>query len=292
MRNKNRQVATNGKKRNGSVSERKKAFDQILDTPDSTEAYVKEAEKKIKAVEDTWVGAILSRLQADSPDQLSAMNLYYNLNNAFTAERIDQVTSDAILERVYSDLTLRCEQADATSAERNFLRQLLISTCENVWTNFSSANEGLSQADQVAELKKIKTTRVVPVNGLYYRVFAELIAWLETGLTSEREQAEKRSNPDAESKKERADRNLARTTCFLDIIFGELGVRAKTKDLQEVISFLTGYSPNTIKGVLNNPGAKSLESPAAHKHDVEIVARNFRRLGLLELAEKASRDLS
>ncbi|MBX7062690.1 MAG: hypothetical protein K1X52_13620 [Pyrinomonadaceae bacterium] len=268
------------------------AFDEILNLRHSYASCNAEGQNLAKEEEEERVEAVLACLRNDASNRPSASEIYANLNLALTTEQIDRERSKAILERLYSRLVTRCEEDDVTPGETEFLDLLLVQARQNVWIEFSSVFDGLSLADQVAELKKIKTTKVLPFNGLYYKAFADLIAWLESGLTSENEQAEKEASLRMQDKKVRAERNLARTTHFLSIIFDELGVRAKTKDQQEVISFLTGYSPNTIKGVLNNPGGKGLTSPPAHKLDVEIVVANFRRLGLSELAEKARRELS
>jgi hypothetical protein len=92
--------------------------------------------------------------------------------------------------------------------------------------------------------------------------------------------------PKCENEERKRGRNLDRTTLFMDVIFEKLNVKAHAKELREVISFVTGYSPNTIKDYLNNPGKKVLDLPNAHAEDLIVTKKQLRKLGLLELAER------
>ena len=274
-------VTSDKKSEQGSGS----VFEQTLYQPHTYASSIAESENLAKEKEEERVEAVLACLRKDSPNRPSAREIYDNLDLAFTLERIDSTNAKAILERLYSRLVSRCEEDDATASEIEFRGLLLERMLQAVLTPFSIECDNYSLQDQVAELKKRKAQNALPINGLLYTAYEDIIRWLEYESLPEREKDE----PKLEKEKVTVERNRERTTFFLDTIFEHIGVEASQKDQYEVISFLTGYSVTKIKKNLNNPGAKCLDSPAAHKRDMESIVARFHQIGLPVLANKAKK---
>lgn len=87
------------------------------------------------------------------------------------------------------------------------------------------------------------------------------------------------------------NRNSEVVTLLLDDILGSCGIEPKSGTLTTekyawAIGFITGYSANTTKRIINNPYAKEEKSSNAYEKDNDVRRDVLRRLGLHEQAKK------
>lgn len=94
-----------------------------------------------------------------------------------------------------------------------------------------------------------------------------------------------------ESLKKHKDLTLDRATLFLNYLFTFAKANCHNTKKAEVISFLTGYSKNTIGDKLSSLHSKADENYLNYKKDMEIVSKYFQNLGLSEIVEMINRDL-
>jgi hypothetical protein len=94
-----------------------------------------------------------------------------------------------------------------------------------------------------------------------------------------------------ESLKKHPDLTLDRATLFLNYLFTFARANCHNTKKAEVISFLTGFSKNTIGDKLSSLHSKADENYLNYKKDMEIISKYFESLGLSEIVEMINRDL-
>ncbi len=94
-----------------------------------------------------------------------------------------------------------------------------------------------------------------------------------------------------DSIKKHKDLTLDRATLLLNYIFTYAKTNCHNTKKAEVISFLTGYSENTIGDKLSALHSKADDNFINYEKDMMIVRKYFENLGLSEIVEMIDRDL-
>jgi|GEM_PF-4870493 len=110
-------------------------------------------------------------------------------------------------------------------------------------------------------------------------------------MTSGRHDAESEDKPGEREKRQKAaGLTNDNATLLMFYLFRALKVPAAKKRQAEVISALTGYSQNTIRGRLSNPFVNSSDD-SVRRENLEFVRQQFEKLGLNQLVDQLNRDL-
>ncbi len=110
---------------------------------------------------------------------------------------------------------------------------------------------------------------------------------LEKTVTLEEGQIESKDNI-----KKHKDLTLDRAALFFNYLFSYAKADCHNTKKAEVISFLTGFSNNTIRQKLSNLYSKDNDkSLSAYKEDMRIVRKYFEELGLSEIVDLIDREL-
>ena len=91
--------------------------------------------------------------------------------------------------------------------------------------------------------------------------------------------------------KKNTDLTLDRATLFLNFLFRFANVNCPNTKKAKVISFLTGYSENTVGDKLSALYSKEGNNFVQFVKDMKIVRRYFENLGLSQITEMIDRDL-
>lgn len=114
---------------------------------------------------------------------------------------------------------------------------------------------------------------------------------LEIKKLTELRSLEQKEIVSKESLKKHKDLTLDRATLFLNYLFTFARANCHNTKKAEVISFLTGYSKNTIGDKLSSLHSKADENYLSYKKDMEVISQYFESLGLPEIVEMINRDL-
>jgi hypothetical protein len=96
-----------------------------------------------------------------------------------------------------------------------------------------------------------------------------------------------------EKRKQRAKgTSLARTGIFFYYLFDYLEIKTKPGERARILSELTGFSNNTLEGVLGNPHKEANDDFQKFSQDMEYVKDIFSNLGLSEAAKAIVNDLA
>lgn len=87
---------------------------------------------------------------------------------------------------------------------------------------------------------------------------------------------------------------LTRNRAFLAMNYLLNNLRADCKNTKKIefISFLTGYSRNTIEQAFSELNKELYLNSDAYKNDVKVIFKYFKNLGLTELANQVIRDFN
>ncbi len=91
--------------------------------------------------------------------------------------------------------------------------------------------------------------------------------------------------------KKHKDLTLDRATLLLNYLFTFAKANCHNTKKSEVISFLTGYSENTVGDKLSALYSKADENFVAYEKDMKIIRKYFEKLGLSKIVELIDRDL-
>ncbi len=113
------------------------------------------------------------------------------------------------------------------------------------------------------------------------------IARLEASANSSKP---KQDEPNHNIKRHK-DLTLDRATLLMNYLFTFAKVNCHNTKKAEVISFLTGYSENTVGDKLSALHSKADENFTAYEKDMKIIRKYFEKIGLSEIVELIDRDL-
>lgn len=99
------------------------------------------------------------------------------------------------------------------------------------------------------------------------------------------------SQPKATEAGKHQDLTLDRATLFMNYLLAFSKANCHNTKKAEVISFLTGYSKNTIGDKLSALHSKADDNFVAYEKDMKIVRKYFESLGLSEIVKMIDRDL-
>lgn len=88
------------------------------------------------------------------------------------------------------------------------------------------------------------------------------------------------------------DLTLDRATLFFSYLLTYSKAKGPNTKKAEVISFLTGFSKNTINNKLSTLHSKADDNFVQYENDMKIVRKYFEKLGLSEIVEIIDRDLN
>lgn len=92
------------------------------------------------------------------------------------------------------------------------------------------------------------------------------------------------------STKKHPDLTLDRSVLAVNYLLTFAKANAHNTEKAKFISFLTGFSENTIRQKLSNPYDKDSSNPAALKKDLKLVRAYFEKLGLSQIASQIDQE--
>ena len=98
------------------------------------------------------------------------------------------------------------------------------------------------------------------------------------------------NNP-IDSNKKHKDLTLDRAALFMDYLFRHSKTTSFNNAKAEAISFLTGYSSETLRQRLSSIDGDKNKRNSSYKRDLRIVRNLFDRLGLVEIIKDIDRKL-
>jgi hypothetical protein len=153
-----------------------------------------------------------------------------------------------------------------------------------------------SYKEKIAYLIKEKTRYEQNQSGLEWNIDNEKTfpekCDLEIKKLMELRSLEQKEVVSKESLKKHKDLTLDRAALFLNYLFKGAGANCHNTKKAEAISFLTGYSKNTVGDKLSSLHSKADENFLNYKKDMEIIRKYFESLGLSEIVEMINRDLN
>ncbi len=103
--------------------------------------------------------------------------------------------------------------------------------------------------------------------------------------------ADNKQIAEREAKQKELGLSLDRATLFMNYLFTFAKVNCQNTRKAKVISFLTGYSTNTIGDKLSALHSKADDNFIAYEEDMKIVRKYFESLGLTEIVNMIDKDL-